>query len=364
MTAGAGVGAKRPDARGSARRGAAGRRRGGRPRPPGPADGRHGDPGPRAGLDGPDEARRGRPRLRDRLARPRRRSTSCSSARATRRTGSTTRCSAASRPTSSTCRATGRSTSWSTRSRCATASSSPTACRCRRRRCRSPTCCSRSSRSSRSTARTCSTRSSCWPSTRSAQDDGAPDSTHGRGTINVPRILEITSNDWGWWRTVTGNLDKLAQFLETELRAEDLDVGAAGRSGSTRRRRSRALRDGDRRGARSRRAGSSGPGSATACPGTTSPRRVGHALVRIFFATDIHGSEVCWRKFLNAGHVPQGRRPDHGRRHDRQGHGPDRRQRHAAGRSRSRSSGTSSRPRTSCGRWRSGSATAATTRSA
>jgi Icc-related predicted phosphoesterase len=23
--------------------------------------------------------------------------------------------------------------------------------------------------------------------------------------------------------------------------------------------------------------------------------------VRIFFATDIHGSEVCWRKFLNAG---------------------------------------------------------------
>ena len=23
--------------------------------------------------------------------------------------------------------------------------------------------------------------------------------------------------------------------------------------------------------------------------------------MRIFFATDIHGSEVCWRKFLNAG---------------------------------------------------------------
>ena len=46
--------------------------------------------------------------------------------------------------------------------------------------------------------------------------------------------------------------------------------------------------------------------------------------MRIFFATDVHGSEVCWRKFLNAGDVPQGRRPDHGRRHDRQGHGPDR----------------------------------------
>ena len=23
--------------------------------------------------------------------------------------------------------------------------------------------------------------------------------------------------------------------------------------------------------------------------------------MRVFFATDTHGSEVCWRKFLNAG---------------------------------------------------------------
>ena len=23
--------------------------------------------------------------------------------------------------------------------------------------------------------------------------------------------------------------------------------------------------------------------------------------MRIFFATDVHGSEVCWRKFLNSG---------------------------------------------------------------
>ena len=23
--------------------------------------------------------------------------------------------------------------------------------------------------------------------------------------------------------------------------------------------------------------------------------------MRVFFATDIHGSDVCWRKFLNAG---------------------------------------------------------------
>jgi hypothetical protein len=56
-------------------------------------------------------------------------------------------------------------------------------------------------------------------------DDGAADSAAGMGMINVPRILELTSNDWGWWRTVTGNLDKLATFLETELEEGDLDLG-------------------------------------------------------------------------------------------------------------------------------------------
>jgi hypothetical protein len=56
------------------------------------------------------------------------------------------------------------------------------------------------------------------------QDDGAPDSRHGLGTINVPRILSFTSNDWGWWRTVTGNLDTLDQYLAVELTPEDLDL--------------------------------------------------------------------------------------------------------------------------------------------
>jgi hypothetical protein len=55
-------------------------------------------------------------------------------------------------------------------------------------------------------------------------DDGAPDSRHGLGTINVPRILSFTSNDWGWWRTVTGNLDTLDQYLAVELTPEDLDL--------------------------------------------------------------------------------------------------------------------------------------------
>lgn len=56
-------------------------------------------------------------------------------------------------------------------------------------------------------------------------DDGPPDSSHGRGTISIPRMVEVTANDWGWWRTVTGNLDKLTQYLETAFRPEDLDVG-------------------------------------------------------------------------------------------------------------------------------------------
>jgi Icc-related predicted phosphoesterase len=24
-------------------------------------------------------------------------------------------------------------------------------------------------------------------------------------------------------------------------------------------------------------------------------------VTRIFFATDVHGSEICWKKFINAG---------------------------------------------------------------
>jgi hypothetical protein len=56
------------------------------------------------------------------------------------------------------------------------------------------------------------------------QDDGAPDSRHGLGAINMPRILSFTSNDWGWWRTVTGNLEKLDQYLAVELTPEDLDL--------------------------------------------------------------------------------------------------------------------------------------------
>ncbi|MBI2780174.1 MAG: hypothetical protein HYX55_00065 [Chloroflexi bacterium] len=58
-----------------------------------------------------------------------------------------------------------------------------------------------------------------------AQDDGAQESTQGAGAISLPRILAHTSNDWGWWRTVTGNLKVLQDYLDTAFTDADLDVG-------------------------------------------------------------------------------------------------------------------------------------------
>jgi hypothetical protein len=36
------------------------------------------------------------------------------------------------------------------------------------------------------------------------------------GTVGLARIGKIVGEDWGWWRTVTGNLDKLANLGEGE----------------------------------------------------------------------------------------------------------------------------------------------------
>jgi hypothetical protein len=58
-----------------------------------------------------------------------------------------------------------------------------------------------------------------------AQDDGAQESTQGAGAISLPRILAHTSTDWGWWRTVTGNLAVLQDYLDTAFTEADLDVG-------------------------------------------------------------------------------------------------------------------------------------------
>lgn len=50
-----------------------------------------------------------------------------------------------------------------------------------------------------------------------------------RDGISVPRIVAHTSSDWGWWRTVTGNLGKLRLFHEVEVGPQDLDVGRPSR---------------------------------------------------------------------------------------------------------------------------------------
>lgn len=56
----------------------------------------------------------------------------------------------------------------------------------------------------------------------------AGDDVGGRA-ISLARITDLTSNDWGWWRTVTGNLERLREFVTADLRPEDLDFGRESR---------------------------------------------------------------------------------------------------------------------------------------
>lgn len=51
----------------------------------------------------------------------------------------------------------------------------------------------------------------------------------GGSAISTGRIASLTSADWGWWRTVTGNLDRLAGFIAKDLDPRDLDFGRAPR---------------------------------------------------------------------------------------------------------------------------------------
>ena len=147
-------------------------------------------------------------------------------------------------------------------------------------------------------------RSSSWPSTRSARTTATVDSSKGQATISVPRILSFTSNDWGWWRTVTGNLDKLTAVSSTR-------TSRRSRPG---RRRRRAPSGFDPRSQVDGAAGGHRAGAQVDALEAAGARRRApevvrgargswpqRADVRIFFATDIHGSDVCWRKFLNAG---------------------------------------------------------------
>ena len=75
--------------------------------------------------------------------------------------------------------------------------------------------------------------------------------------------------------------------------------------------------------------------AAGATPLACAPLVLGGKIppVKIFFVTDLHGSEICWKKFLNAGSFYGADVVILGRRRHRQGHGTHRpaRQRHLGG---------------------------------
>jgi hypothetical protein len=56
--------------------------------------------------------------------------------------------------------------------------------------------------------------------------DGTGEGAEAGAAINVGRIVGLTSADWGWWRTVTGNLARLRAYVDTELQPNELDTGA------------------------------------------------------------------------------------------------------------------------------------------
>jgi hypothetical protein len=37
------------------------------------------------------------------------------------------------------------------------------------------------------------------------------------GTIGLGRFTEVLAGDWGWWRTATGNLDRVVELVRGEL---------------------------------------------------------------------------------------------------------------------------------------------------
>ncbi len=46
-----------------------------------------------------------------------------------------------------------------------------------------------------------------------------------QGAINAARVTALTSTDWGWWRTVTGNLRRIRRFVDEEVQSGELAFG-------------------------------------------------------------------------------------------------------------------------------------------
>ena len=51
------------------------------------------------------------------------------------------------------------------------------------------------------------------------------DGDDGGRAISLKRITGLTSNDWGWWRTITGNLVKLNELADGHLQPGELEFG-------------------------------------------------------------------------------------------------------------------------------------------
>ena len=122
-------------------------------------------------------------------------------------------------------------------------------------------------------------------------------------SVNAAHVAKLCASDWGLWRTITANLEALGGHIDRY----DIDDEGKGRIdrrhrevAGAHRRGAQALRVEDAREDRGQKAlvrparGSRG--------GTMISRLFNRGPdTRIFFATDIHGSETCWKKFLNSG---------------------------------------------------------------
>lgn len=55
--------------------------------------------------------------------------------------------------------------------------------------------------------------------------DGSANTAEETALINLDRIVELTSTDWGWWRTVSGSLETIKGFLDAGVEDSEIDTG-------------------------------------------------------------------------------------------------------------------------------------------
>jgi hypothetical protein len=52
-----------------------------------------------------------------------------------------------------------------------------------------------------------------------------PLADHDCDGINIRPIVGVCTDDWGWWRTLTKNIDRITDFYQHDLTPSDLDTG-------------------------------------------------------------------------------------------------------------------------------------------